>query len=104
MSDFDFSKVTCDNIKFIPQKSQAIKDLEKEYEKQSKYILDKINEKYYGSIMSDRIKLQRRQELMGLKRMFLDPISKKITELSLLEANPPMIQISVDIDLPISAT
>ena len=32
MSDFDFSKVTCDNIKFIPQKSQAVKDLEKEYE------------------------------------------------------------------------
>lgn len=47
--------------------------------------------------MSDRIKLQRRQELMELKRMFLDPISEKITELALLEANPPMIQISVSI-------
>lgn len=104
MSDFDFSKVTCDNIKFIPQKSQPIKDLEKEYEKQSKYILDKINEKYSGSIMSDRIKLQRQQELMGLKRMFLDPISERITQLAKVEINTAMIQISVDIDLPISAT
>lgn len=104
MSDFDFSRVTYDEIKFIPQKSQSIKDLEKEYEKQSKYILDKINEKYSGSIMSDRIKLQRQQELMGLKRMFLDPISEKITELAKVEVNTAMIQISVDIDLPISAT
>ena len=99
MSDFDFSKVTCDNIKFIPQKSQAVKDLEKEYEKRCKYIQDKINEKYCGAIDSDRIKLQRRQELMGLKRMFLDPISEKITELSLLEVNPPMIQVSASVDL-----
>ena len=104
MSDFDFSKVICDNIKFIPQKSQAVKDLEKEYEKQSKYILDKINEKYYNSIMSDRIKLQRQQELMGLKRRFLDPISERITQLAKVEVNTAMIQISVDIDLPISAT
>jgi len=95
MSDFDFSKVTCDNIKFIPQKSQAVKDLEKEYEKQCKYIHDKINEKYYGTIDSDETKLQIKRELMDLKRRFLDPISEKITELALLEANPPMIQISV---------
>ena len=45
--------------------------------------------------MSDRIKLQRRQELMGLKRMFLDPISEKITELAKVEVNTAMIQISV---------
>ena len=99
MSDFDFSKVTCDNIKFIPQKSQAVKDLEKEYEKQCKYIHDKINEKYCGTIDSDGIKLKMKQELMDLKRRFLDPISEKITELSLLEANPPMIQISASVDL-----
>ena len=104
MSDFDFSKVICDNIKFIPQKSQSIKDLEKEYEKQSKYILDKINEKYSNSIISDRIKLQRQQELMDLKRRFLDPISERITQLAKVEVNTAMIQISVDIDLPISAT
>lgn len=99
MSDFDFSKVTCDNIKFIHKKSQAVKDLEKEYEKQCKYIQDKINEKYCGTIDSDGIKLQRRQELMDLKRRFLDPISEKITELSLLEVNPPMIQVSASVDL-----
>lgn len=99
MSDFDFSKVTCDNIRFIPQKSQAVKDLEKEYEKQCKYIQDKINEKYCGTIDSDGIKLQRRQEFMDLKRRFLDPISEKITELSLLEVNPPMIQVSASVDL-----
>lgn len=95
MSDFDFSKVTYDNIKFIPQKSQAVKDLEKEYEKQCKYIQDKINEKYCGTIDSDGIKLQRQQELMGLKRRFLDPISERITQLAKVEVNTAMIQISV---------
>lgn len=92
---FGFSKVTCDDIKFIPLESQSIKDLEKEYEKQSKYILDKINEKYSISIEPDRINLQRQQEFMDLKRRFLDPISERITQLA---KNSPGFYVVIEID------
>ena len=91
----DFYKVICDDVEFIPQKSYSIKELEKEYEKQSKYILDKMNEKYSGTAISDETKLQRRQEIMYLKRRLLDPISERIAQLAQFEINPAMIRISV---------
>ena len=91
---YSYGNLTNDEVNLVITKSNKIKDLEKKYKEVAESLAARINIKYSRHVITKENTLARQQEMLALKKMYLDPITEAIVAIRKNEINPIRLKIT----------
>lgn len=91
---YSYGNLTNDEINLVITKSNKIKDLEKKYKEVAESLVARINKKYSRHVITKENTLARQQEMLALKKLYLDPIAEAIVLIRQNEINPITLKIT----------